>query len=401
MDLLQNHERLQLEGSILEALCQRPWLYHEIELLDSYFSDELLKKIWIEIRERLQTGQKIDIASLSNKFSISELKFLFQEDRYLTGTNYIEAVKRLEEDYKRNEILKLSENCNDSGSFLSEMRRIEQIGTSYLITSINDLIPEYVENYKKRKERMHQNGAIGLIHDFKKLSEIVNFEPGELVVLGARTSIGKTAWCLNFAQQVAVYQQRVLFISMEMSTNSLIDRLASGITKNNLHDIKSTIADENFIAQELTAIGKYFFLVHAPGATSETVVNLASKMKFDLVVVDYLQLLRDKQERGELETYRIGRILKNLQRLAGEKKCVVLTAAQLNRDSEKSAEPSIIHLRDSGSIEQDADIIMLLHRDRSITPQDAKLIIAKNRNGKIDNIELTYYPSRQIFLEKP
>lgn len=398
MKTLSVLERNKLEGEVIKALCTYDHLYREIEIIDAYFFNPFYKKIWLKIREFIQTGQKVNYVNMLGDFPSNEIKFLFEDNEFIVGGAFIDAVKRLEEDYKRNEVNRMAEESNDVNSFITSVDRIRNIGTTYSVKSLEDHTSMYLETIKKRKERSEENGTTGLIHDWRLLAEKVRFEPGELIVLGARTSIGKTSFCINFAEQVASYGQKVLFISMEMSNESIIDRIASSMTHTELKNVKTGNVSPSFIQQEFTAINKNLFIVHAPGATSETVVNLASKMKFDLVIVDYLQLLRDKPVKGELETYRIGRMLKNLQQLAGERKFVIMTPAQLNRKAEGATKPSLIDLRDSGSIEQDADVIMFLHRDDrdSIV---ANLSIVKNRNGELGEIEFAYALNRQIFKE--
>ena len=189
---------------------------------------------------------------------------------------------------------------------------------------------------------------------------------------------------------------------MEMNTESIIDRIVTNVTKNHLKDVKNSKPDIEYIQNELQTINGNLYLLHSPIATSETVSKLASKMHFDLIIVDYLQLLRDLPNRGEMEVYRIGRVLKNLKRIAGENNCVLVTPSQLNRGSEKqNRKPTLADLRDSGCIEQDADVILLIHREErdSVT---ANVIVAKNRNGKAGvEIEMKYSPSMNIFKEIP
>lgn len=400
LQTLNQYDREKLEAEIIQVICSAPDYLNQVEILDSYFSGVHTRKYWQTIKELRETGKQISLINFAENYKVEEIKPFFEPTEWVGNKQFTQAVRLLEEDYKKHEISKILNHSKTSDEFFLSMERIRNIGTISNLKSITQQLPYYREKYEKRKEMMKNSGTTGLLFDWKKLAEKVKFEQGELVIVGAQTSIGKTAWSLDFAVQVAGYGQRVLFVTMEMSTATILDRIAANMTKTKLSTVRSANANFDYLERELKAIGDNFYLAFEPHATTETVTRLASKMHFDLIVVDYLQLLRDRAERGDNENYRIGRILKNLKRIAGENECVVLTPSQLNRNLEKRAgKPVLSDLRDSGNIEQDSDIILLLHREDRES-RTADLIVAKNRNGEAEvEIKLNFTPAINTFIE--
>lgn len=236
-------------------------------------------------------------------------------------------------------------------------------------------------------------GVTGLPTGFAQLDELTSgFHGGELVVLAARPSNGKTAFALNICQAVLNISKTVLVFSLEMQARELIGRMASNATSifygkvrgANLNDY-----DWRKVTEYVThARGLPFFIDDQGGLHIADIMArsraIATKQKIDLVVVDYIQLA---QAEGENETTRIGRVSTGLKNLAKELDCPVLALSQLNREIEKRPEatPRNSDLRGSGQIEQDADTIMFLQpRDELHT----ELILGKNRSGRKDSVWL-------------
>jgi replicative DNA helicase len=199
--------------------------------------------------------------------------------------------------------------------------------------------------------------------------------------------------------RAAAFQQKTLFLSMEMSRSNIFDRVFANLLQENSRDLQFARIPFERIAQEASAIASRWRFVNAPDLTSDMIGSIMAKSSFDLVVVDYLQLLKDAPRKGENENNRLGRISGKLKQLAARHDCVIIAAAQLNRNSEKSDRaPYLADLRDSGCIEQDADKVLLLHREkRDSTEMEA--IIAKNRTGELGTVNFAYLPQKNVFKE--
>jgi len=233
----------------------------------------------------------------------------------------------------------------------------------------------------------------------------------QLIVLGARPSMGKTVLCLQIAGHAAMSQKkRVAFISLEMSQEQLQLRLLSAMTGTTMAQLEHNInVPWEKVGQARSRLREAAFMFYDQSLTVDQLVDLcrahsAGEWKPDLVVVDYLGMIRS--ERGfENRTAEVSFASQAMKNLAKELDCAVLCAAQLNRQSELRSEkrPALSDLRDSGSIEQDADVVLLLHRDDyyEVTPDNqglSELAVAKNRQGPTGRIFLEHKFETQKFL---
>ena len=246
------------------------------------------------------------------------------------------------------------------------------------------------------------------------LDDILNgLQKSDLILLAARPSMGKTALALNIARNAASLGKKVAVVSLEMSKGQLAKRLlstASGVNSQYLN--KGTISNEDMnslvrAADELSTLTFYI-----DDTAGQSLLEMRSKIRrlahehgLDLIVIDYLQLMQGgRQENRQQE---ISEISRNLKALAREMDVPILALSQLSRSVELRAEkkPQLSDLRESGSLEQDADIVMFLYRDEYYNREDsgnentAELIIAKNRNGPTTAINLYFDKETMRFAD--
>jgi len=232
---------------------------------------------------------------------------------------------------------------------------------------------------------------------------------GQLVVVGARPSVGKTAFGFGIALHVAIYHGAVVVYSAEMSGLELALRTlaTSGVSAELIRSGRLGLSDFGRLAQRRDQLaGVPLVIDDAPGTIAtirESAQRHADIGGLALVVVDYLQLIPTgaRSERRELEVAEVSRGLKALAR---DLAIPVLAVAQLNRAVEFRVQrrPVLADLRDSGQVEQDADVVLLLHRpglyDLDVDPGATELIIAKHRNGPTGVVELVWLPQRTQFV---
>jgi replicative DNA helicase len=245
---------------------------------------------------------------------------------------------------------------------------------------------------------------------------------GEMFVLAVRPSIGKTSLGLNIISNVAIKganRRPVAFFSLEMTDNQIAPRLLcaeSGIpesvfwngTFNDTDMVKLTSAVTNIRDAQL-------FIDPTGGLTISELRAKARRLKnehdIQLIVIDYLQLMH-ADARIDSRQQEVAEISGGIKKLAKDLDVPVLVLAQLNREIDKNssanARPKLAHLRESGAIEQDADIVTFLHRNRDDAKNlpdgastEAELIVEKNRNGKTGVVKLNFYPSRMLFEAAP
>ncbi|MFM7339654.1 MAG: replicative DNA helicase, partial [Bacteroidota bacterium] len=267
------------------------------------------------------------------------------------------------------------------------------------------------------QERDLKTGISGVPSGFNKLDDILGgFQHGDLIIIAARPSMGKTALALSIARNVAVeFNIPVAFFSIEMAANQLMIRLLSAEARVNAHDIRTNRLQKTEMAKITMSIDA---LTHSPllidDSATLTVMEIRAKCRrlkaehnVQLIIVDYLQFVSPpKAESREREISIISRTLKQI---AKELMIPVIALSQLNRGVEARADkrPMLSDLRESGSIEQDADVVMFVNRpeqygiltweDGSPTEGTAEIIIAKQRNGPVGDIRLAYLKSYARF----
>ena len=231
----------------------------------------------------------------------------------------------------------------------------------------------------------------------------------ELIILAARPSMGKTAFAMNIAEYVStVSLSPVLFVSLEMSAVELIERLLCSLARVNGHRLRngSLSAEEQmrFVEQATRNSNAPLFIDDSPSRTVAQIAATARRIKrqqsgLGLVVIDYLQLIEPDNSTDPRQE-QVAKIARRLKGLARELQVPVLCLSQLNRQAEDSKEhrPRLSHLRESGAIEQDADVVMFVHREEYYLRDEAKeavagqaqIIVEKQRNGPTGEVELAW-----------
>lgn len=274
---------------------------------------------------------------------------------------------------------------------------------------IRDLIKPTIDELSFLYE--NKQAVTGIPTGFTRLDEMTSgWQNSDLIILAARPAMGKTAFCLNVAQYAA-YQARkpVLFFSLEMSHQQLVKRLISSEARIDGSKIRSGFLSDADWGKITIAAGVLedtpMLIDDTPGASMMEIRSKARKAyaqdKIGLIVIDYLQLITlnsDGNKRVESRQQEVSEISKGLKNLARELNVPVICLSQLSRKVEERPDkrPLLSDLRESGSIEQDADIVMFLYRDEYYNPlkEESKgkgeVIIAKQRNGSIGTAHLAF-----------
>ena len=255
----------------------------------------------------------------------------------------------------------------------------------------------------------------GLSTGFLEMNEITaGLQNGELVVVAARPSVGKTAFALSLARNIAIDEkQPVFFVSLEQSRVELAERMMAMQSRVNSSKIRSGHLSSDdmqrlIVAGDQLGHGK-FFIDDSPGQSMLRIAANARRLKrrenIRAVMIDYLQLI-EPEDRRDPRHEQVAQISRRLKLLARELDVPVIALAQLNRGSEdrQDHKPRTSDLRESGSIEQDADVCMLLHRPELYDPTTEKpgvveVIVGKQRNGPTGTIILTYLKEFMLFVD--
>ncbi len=253
-----------------------------------------------------------------------------------------------------------------------------------------------------------EDAITGVTTGFKDLDEMTSgLQPSDLVIVAARPSMGKTAFAMNLVESVLIKAEKpVLVFSMEMPADSILMRMLSSLGQINQTRVRTGKLEEDDWPRLTTAVSmlkdRPLYIDDTPGLSPTEVrsrtrrVAREIKQEFGMIMIDYLQLMR-VPGMNEGRTAEISEISRSLKALAKEMKCPVVALSQLNRGLEQRTDkrPMNSDLRESGAIEQDADVIMFIYRDEYYHEDSpdkgiAEIIIGKQRNGPIGRIKLQF-----------
>jgi replicative DNA helicase len=273
--------------------------------------------------------------------------------------------------------------------------------------SMDQLVMQLID----RVTELAENGAeevTGVRTGFYDLDRMTaGLQPGDLIVLAARPSMGKTAFALNIAEHVAVAEglPAVVF-SMEMGASQLALRMVGSLGRIDQQHLRTgALRDDEWgrLTEAVDRLSKAsVFIDETPALNSAELRARARRQarqcgKLGLIVIDYLQLMSGSSSGDENRATEIGEISRGLKALAKELQCPVIALSQLNRsvESRNDKRPMMSDLRESGAIEQDADVIMFIYRDEYYNketkePGVAEIIIGKQRNGPVGTVKLTF-----------
>jgi replicative DNA helicase len=275
---------------------------------------------------------------------------------------------------------------------------------------IDPILTETVERIDMLYSRENKNDVIGVSTGFVDLDRMTSgLQQGELVIVAGRPSMGKTTIVMNMAEHVALAEKKAVAVfSMEMSGPQLAMRMIGSVGRVDQHELRTGTFKEDDWTKLVEAVGKLNEAqLYIDDTAGLNVLELRSRARrlhrqcggLALVIVDYLQLMSGTGHGGgqENRATEIAEISRSLKSLAKELKVPVVALSQLNRsvDSRQDKRPMMSDLRESGAIEQDADVILFIYRDEVYNPSPetkglAELIIAKQRNGPVGKIDLTF-----------
>ena len=276
---------------------------------------------------------------------------------------------------------------------------------------VQPLLIEVVNRIDELYNRDNPTEVTGVATGFTDLdTKTSGLQPGDLIIVAGRPSMGKTAFSLNIAENVALDANlTVAVFSMEMGANQLVMRMLGSVGRLDQHKLRTGRMAEDDWPRLAHAVGRLnetpFYIDESPGLTAMEVRARARRLArqcpsdrpLGLIVIDYLQLMSGAAGQSENRATEISEISRSLKSLAKELRVPVIALSQLNRSLEQrpNKRPVMSDLRESGAIEQDADVILFIYRDDVYNPDSpdkgtAEIIIGKQRNGPIGTVRLTF-----------
>ncbi len=323
-------------------------------------------------------------------------------------------------------------NLIDAGEFVAELgyeegeeleevldkaeKKIYEVTSTPTLSKFTPLRESLAEAWARLEHlQEHKDEMRGVRTGFRELDNMLaGFQKSDLIILAARPSMGKTALALDIARQSAVHHQTPVGIfSLEMSAQQLVDRMVAAEARVNAWNLRTgRITDQEDFTRIHDAYDRLshapIFIEDSPGNNILKMRAVARRLKRDsglgLLVVDYLQLMVPTNTRAsDNMVQQVTEISRSLKNLARELDVPVLALSQLSRAVEqRGGKPRLSDLRDSGSIEQDADVVMFIHREDKRNPDTektniAEILIEKHRNGPVGKIELYFDDKRTTF----
>ena len=280
---------------------------------------------------------------------------------------------------------------------------------------IDDVVLEVMQKIQEASQlKDHITGVPSGFTDLDYMT--TGFQPSDFILVAARPSMGKTAFVLNILEYVAIKKERPCMIfSLEMSSNQLVNRMLSmdsGVDAQLIRSGKLSDSDWPRLIDSADRVGGSNIIIDdTPGISVPELRSKCRKVKLerglDLIIIDYLQLMSGSSKKSDNRQQEVSDISRSLKALAREMNCPVIALSQLSRACELRADkrPMLSDLRESGAIEQDADLVMFLYRDEYYEPDsdkkgEAEVIIAKQRNGPIGTVTLNWHANTTRFTGK-
>jgi replicative DNA helicase len=289
-------------------------------------------------------------------------------------------------------------------------KEVFDIANQQFRSGFTSIVPIVSDVFKEIEELSNRKAPVtGLETGFTDLDRILaGLHPSDLIIVAARPGLGKTSFCLNISEHVAIRQHKSVGIfSLEMSKEQLVKRLLCSEARIDAHRINTGFLSKEDWNKLSRASGDFSETkIFIDDTASVTVPELRSKSLrlsmehgLDLIIVDYLQLMSGSSQRYENRTQEISQISRGLKGLAKELKVPLIAVSQLSRAIESRTgehrKPQLSDLRESGSIEQDADVVLFIYREDMVHPTEensglAEMIIGKQRNGPTGSVQLAF-----------
>lgn len=436
-----------LEGAVLGAIMLEPQKLAEVlEIIQSpeCFYSDANQRIYASVRRLFDKGSRIDFMTVCEDLRKNNELEMVGGSYYVTSltrdvvssANIEEHARIVMQKYIMRELIRMSgevigdayEDSTDVFDLLDKAEtNLYEITDKHLrknFSGINSILAKTIHEIEQQANKKDDLTGVG--SGFRDLDKLTSgWQKTDLIILAARPAVGKTAFALNLVMNAALNPNNptgVAFFSLEMSAGQLVKRMLSAVTDVPLEKItKGQLADHEIVQihQRMGRLGSASIFIDDQAALNIFELRakcrrLKQKHNIGLVIIDYLQLMQGSVEKGGNREQEISKISRDLKGLAKELEIPIIALSQLNRAVENRKEsklPQLSDLRESGAIEQDADMVMFLYRpeyhgidknpDGDVIEGETWVNVAKHRNGKTDIVKLVAVLKYQRFDDMP
>lgn len=383
-----------LEKNFIAELLLSPEYLDLIEITPEVLMDPKCKKIFEVMLKLKKDGKMINAVSVGEMIKdIDFIKDIIYEMTIPSEQALLSYEQTIKENYIINKIknkaLKLTTltDLSEMQTEIEKLSRLANYSKDDGELSAYDGVMKFYSELNKKKEYIKTG--------FKVLDKKTFITKGDYIVIGGRPSAGKTAFALELATNMAK-KLNVVFFSLETSNEKIYDRIMANKATVRLEKIKNRTVekeDNDNIVEAMEIVSKLNFkTVKASGKTVSWIKSKALKLKADIIIIDYIGLIKSE---GKSRYEKVTNISLDLHTLAQSLGITVIALSQLNRNGK--GRPTMEDLRESGQIEQDADLIILLHNDKDNDKYE--VIVEKNKEGETGLIPFKFFGETQKFLE--
>ncbi len=424
-------QNLEAEESLLGALLlDRDAIVEVAEFLkpEHFYSQDQHGAIYNAIIRLFEKRRPIDLITVTEQLKLDGALDVSGGTEYLaslaekvpTSAHVVYYGRIIHDHYTKRKLVAIASKISDAAfddtletkdildAAESAVFSVSQEQTFQYFTPIKDALAESFE----RLDDLHKNkGKLrGIATGYKSLDKkLAGFQDSNLIILAARPGVGKTSFALNIAEYITTHAEvPVGIFSLEMSKEELVDRLLVGQADVDAWKLKTGRLEEDDFERIAQAMGELadapLYIDDTPGSSIMEIRTKARRLQLEVGIkvlfIDYLQLIVGNG-RAENRVVEVSQISQSLKNLARELKIPVIALSQLNRQVEGRGDgrPQLADLRESGAIEQDADVVMFLYHEDKENKEGIKLDIAKHRNGPTGLIDLMFKPERVKFYE--
>lgn len=382
----------------------------DYDLTEKDFVDYKNKLIIKTIMQLKAKKEEITMLAINEKLQNNEiLEYLAHLGDFITTESAETIYYKLKEYTKKREIFDLLkenqikiQNIDNIDVFIekiiNQMQKIE-----FQTQRDESFISQVVQTAEEIEKNINKKEDLSLYTGYFDLDDLTDgLHNGELTVIGARPGVGKTTFSLQLAENIAKKGKNVCYVSLEMSEIQMIQKLLSlrtGVNSRKIRNGDMTEDEKMLVGTECMQLGELNFKLITKASTIQQIEisarRLKNQNKIDLLIIDYLQLLRNNGKFNSREQ-EVADISRTLKLLSLELDIPIIALCQLNRNASKQA-PTLADIRESGSIEQDADNVIFLYQEN----QENDIVtvdLQKQRAGNIGKIELKFYKSLSKFI---
>lgn len=429
---------LQAEQAVLGSIIHSPESFEHVrdQLVGGEFFEEAHRRIYRAIKRIDKAGNPIDLVTLTSELQDSEELASVGNVSYLSklstavpsASNVGYYVERVLEMFLRREAIRTAGDLLQNAAKEQDIKGFvamaetavsklnDQAAPAQEFKSMRSVLMEVWDDAEKRyNNRDLYRGITGIASGFDDLDRMTSgFQDSDLIIVAARPSVGKTAFALNIAQNVAVrLGETVAVFSLEMSAPQLVKRMVCAEGHIDASRMQTGYFENEDWEKLTMAVGRlsdtHILIDDTPGITVSEIRSKCRRLKKErglgLILIDYLQLIQGSGRGGANRQEEVSQISRTLKQLARELEVPVIALSQLSRSVEQRQDkrPMMSDLRESGALEQDADIVAFLYRDDYYDKESEKkniieIIIAKQRNGPVGTVELAFLKQFNKFI---